>query len=38
MKAKLIKEIEDYTCIIRIWEYKSFFGKTEVYQTIHPKR
>lgn len=35
---KLLYEIVDYSCIIKVWEVKGHFGQTMIAQTTHPKR
>lgn len=37
-KPELIETIVDYTCVIKIWEYKDYSGRTCNYSTVHPKR
>ena len=34
---ELIREVIDYSCIIRLWKSKGYCGETIYFQTIHPK-
>lgn len=37
-QSEFVRQIIDYTCIIKVWKFLDYFGRWRYYNTVHPKQ